>query len=348
MPLLRPTLRQIVERVRADIVSLLPDLDPTIPSSFIRAMVESFAVRINAANLLTDQAVREAFPQTATGANLERFAEGISRNPASSASGNIVLFGTALAIVPLETALTSTAGEVYRTLSSVTLSNQTIGVTSLSSAGGLATAIANGHALATGQDVTISGAVDAEYNGTFKITVIDENTFSYPVDGSPNSPTSGGITAAYSGSLAAIRSEGEGIATNLVSGAKLSIASPISGVSSTALVRFDGITGGADLEDDENLRSRILEVRAAIPANFSQDSITLRARRIPGVTRVAVQPATPEPGDVTVLFVRDGDTNIIPSAVDVEAVRQELLLILPGTSEPVSYTHLTLPTTPYV
>lgn len=333
MPLLRPTLRQVVERIRADLISLLPGLDPTIPSSFARAFVESVGIRINSANLLIDQAVREAFPQTATGENLERFAESISRNPASGASGNIVFFGTALSVVPIQAALNSITGEIYRTQAAVTLANQVNNISSLSSAGGVATAVSNGHSLASGREVTIAGAADAEYNGTFVATVVDANTFTYPISGSPNSPTSGTITATFSGAIAEVISEGVGIGTNLVSGAKLTLNSPISGVESAALVRFDGVTGGADLEDDESLRARILEARAAIQANFSQDAIVLRAKTVPGVTRVSVRPATPDPGDVTVHFVRDGDANIIPSSADVDNVRATLLEILPGTSE---------------
>ena len=336
MPLIAPTLRQIRDRVGADLRSLLPDLDPTIDRSFIRSMIRSFAIRINAANLFTNQAVDQAFPQTATGVNLERFAEGISRNPASGATGNVVFFGTALSVVPIETALTSTSGQVYRTKATVTLASQQITITSLSSAGGVATAVAAGHLLASGQSVTIAGAADAAYNGTFIVTVVDASTFTYPVAGTPNSPTSGTITATFAGALATVVSEGNGIATNLGSGAKLNVTSPISGVEPRALVRFDGITGGADLENDEALRARILEARAAIAANFSADTITLTAKKIPGVTRVSVRPATPEPGDVTVHFVRDGDANIIPSGVDVTAVRNELLKIIPGTMEPGS------------
>lgn len=166
MPLILPTLRQIRDQVTTDLVDRLPGLDPTIPASFIQAIVLGFAIRINAANFLLRQSVREAFPQTATGTNLVRFAEGISRNAASGSAGNIVLFGTALSVVPLETAMTSTSGDVYRTQATVTLANQIITVSSLSSTGGVATAVANGHSLATGQDATIAGAVDAEYNGT--------------------------------------------------------------------------------------------------------------------------------------------------------------------------------------
>lgn len=51
---------------------------------------------------------------------------------------------------------------------------------------------------------------------------------------------------------------------------------------------------------------------------------------------MSIRPATPDPGDVTVHFVRDGDSNIIPSTIDVQNVRDQLLLILPGSAEAAS------------
>lgn len=333
MPLVSPTLRQTIGRIRADIATLLPDLNPTISNSFIRAIVESVGIRLNAANLLLQQAALEAFPQTATGERLERFAETVSRNAASGATGTIGLFGSALTVVPISAALTSPEGLVYRTSASATLAQQNISISSLSSSAGIATAVATGHPLVSGQDLAIAGAADSEYNGTFKVTVIDANTFTYPISGTPNSPTSGTITGTFTGALVDVSSEGEGIATNQTGGARLTLSSPIAGVDSTALVRFDGITGGADAEDDDSLRARILEARSAIPANFSVDAILLKSREIAGVTRVSVQRATPAAGDVTVLFVRDGDDVIIPSAADVAQVRANILTILPASSD---------------
>ena len=333
MPLITPTLKQIIDRTRADVARLLPGVNPAIPSSFIRAIIESLAIRINAANLLITQAVREAFPQTATGANLERFAETISRNAASPATGDVVFFGNAFSIVPVSARLASADGVIYRTEAAVTLTAQIASISSLSSSGGIATAISNGHNLATGQDLTIAGANDAEYNGEFNITVVDGNTFTFPISGNPNSPTSGTITGTFTGARATVTSESEGVETNRTSGDVLTLSSPISGVENEAIVRFDGITGGSDIEDDESLRSRILEQRAAIRANFSPDAIVQKAREVPGVTRVKVRRADPEPGDVTVNFVRDNDSNIIPSSADVLSVRESLLEILPSTSE---------------
>lgn len=62
--------------------------------------------------------------------------------------------------------------------------------------GSTATATATQHGLSTGQSVTITGAVETEYNGTFTVTVTGLNTFTYAVPGTPASPATGTITAA--------------------------------------------------------------------------------------------------------------------------------------------------------
>ena len=49
-------------------------------------------------------------------------------------------------------------------------------------------------ALLNGQAVFISGADQSQYNGTFPITVLDANRFTYLVPGAPLTPASGPIT----------------------------------------------------------------------------------------------------------------------------------------------------------
>ena len=49
------------------------------------------------------------------------------------------------------------------------------------------------HGLATGDQVTISGATQTEYNGTYTITVVDSDTFTYTVTGTPATPATGTI-----------------------------------------------------------------------------------------------------------------------------------------------------------
>ena len=48
--------------------------------------------------------------------------------------------------------------------------------------------------LVTGQYVTIAGANESDYNGTFQITVTDSTHFTYPVANSPATPATGTIT----------------------------------------------------------------------------------------------------------------------------------------------------------
>lgn len=50
------------------------------------------------------------------------------------------------------------------------------------------------HNLKTGQIVTIAGATQTEYNGTFQVTVVDDYIFTYTITGTPASPATGTIT----------------------------------------------------------------------------------------------------------------------------------------------------------
>ena len=73
----------------------------------------------------------------------------------------------------------------------------TLSVSSLTcnSTTSLATAtLSSAAGLVVGQSVAVSGAAPSAYDGTFVITAISGNTFSYLVSGSPTSPASGTIT----------------------------------------------------------------------------------------------------------------------------------------------------------
>jgi len=68
------------------------------------------------------------------------------------------------------------------TVSSITRSSSTAHVTTAAS-----------HGYTTGDEITIRGAVQPEYNGTFEITVIDADEFEYTVTGSPATPATGAM-----------------------------------------------------------------------------------------------------------------------------------------------------------
>ena len=77
-----------------------------------------------------------------------------------------------------------------KSISSLTRSNQ------------IATAVTTTpHEFETGDKVTISGATQPQYNGTFTVSKKDDVTFEYTVTGSPASPATGTITAINSWTL---------------------------------------------------------------------------------------------------------------------------------------------------
>jgi hypothetical protein len=64
-------------------------------------------------------------------------------------------------------------------------------ITSLTWSGGTATATLTGHGLTTGTQVRVFGATQAGYNGTHTVTVVDADTFTYPVAAATVSPATG-------------------------------------------------------------------------------------------------------------------------------------------------------------
>lgn len=69
-----------------------------------------------------------------------------------------------------------------------------ITVTSITRSGGTATATTSSpHGWTTGQNISVRGAVQSEYNGSFSITVTGPTTFTYAVSGAPATPATGTI-----------------------------------------------------------------------------------------------------------------------------------------------------------
>lgn len=79
---------------------------------------------------------------------------------------------------------TSGFGGSAKSVSSITRSSTTATVT---------TAAAHGYS--TGNRITIAGAIQEDYNGTFEVTVTGSATFTYTVANSPTTPATGTLTA---------------------------------------------------------------------------------------------------------------------------------------------------------
>jgi uncharacterized phage protein gp47/JayE len=333
VPIDFPSYQEIINRTRSDVARLLPGIDPTVYGSFVRGFTDSQSGRAFDIVLLQQQLLKQLFPQTADGEFLERWAEyeGISRNAATVADGNITITGTVSTAVPALTNFSSSAGDTYQTQAEATISATAVSISSLVRSGQEVTATTSSdHSFASGISVTIAGANEVDYNGTYTITVTAANEFTYTITGTPTTPATGTITASCNCASVEIQSVDTGSDKNLDNGARVLLVTPITGIDTNAYVQYSEISGGADIETDAALLTRILQSRSNPVENFNIAAIEKAARTVSGVTRVKVKRVTPEIGDVTILFVRDDDDNIIPDSGEVSDVFDVIFAIAPA------------------
>ncbi len=123
-----------------------------------------------------------------------------------------------------------------------------------------------------------------------------------------------------------------GQAGNAAAAASLSFDTPIAGVNSTATVTASALTGGADIETDDDLRARLLARIQSPPHGGAAYDYVAWALEVAGVTRAWVYPAELGLGTVTVRFVRDDDASPIPDAAEVLAVQTYIDSLRPVTA----------------
>lgn len=145
--------------------------------------------------------------------------------------------------------------------------------------------------------------------------------------------TTAEVTIAGGTVTATVQAHIAGAAGNADSGVVLTMIAPITGVNSAAPVGLDGISQGADVEADENLRSRILRRIQEPPHGGDRADYVAWALEVPGVTRAWCYPLELGPGTVTVRFVRDNDLVLIPDAAEVTAVQAHIDSVRPVTAE---------------
>lgn len=339
MPLTFPTLSDLSAQARAELRRQIPDVDPTIQGSFAKALLDTTALQTQTAIFLVRDLIKQYFPQTAGGEFLDLWGgyENLPRKSASPAAGVIAATGTNGSIIPAGTQL-SRSGVTYQTTAVSVISVVSQSVSSLTRTG--TTAIVTtpaDHSLSSGLSVTISGAAQSQYNGTFEIVVTARNQFQYTVSGSPVSPATGSIS--YSATYAPVQIESvtTGQSTNAPSGGVFSFDAPIAGVDGTAAAGIDGISGGAAVESDEDYRARILLSRSIQEGVFTSDQVKLAALGVAGNTRafvitpsisVSSTPAPgmiPVPGQVVVYVLRDNDPNPIPTQTVLNQTKSAIL-----------------------
>lgn len=126
---------------------------------------------------------------------------------------------------------------------------------------------------------------------------------------------------------------GAGANTNLAATSPLELSTPIANINSLVSVASGGLVGGADIEDDTKLRTRLLARIQQPPHGGADYDYVNWALEVPGVTRAWVYPNELGLGTVTVRFVRDNDVSIIPDAGEVAAVQAHIEALRPVTAQ---------------
>jgi uncharacterized phage protein gp47/JayE len=117
-----------------------------------------------------------------------------------------------------------------------------------------------------------------------------------------------------------------GLTTDTDPATTLSTATAAAGINPTATVGTAGLTGGADVETDDELRVRLLLRIQEPPHGGTESDYEQWALAVPGVTRAWVYPQEQGVGSVTVRFCMDDaeHPNGIPTPADVATVQAAL------------------------
>lgn len=132
----------------------------------------------------------------------------------------------------------------------------------------------------------------------------------------------------------AVTATAAGDAGDTAAGVGLTLVSAVSGITAAATVASGGLTGGADAEDDDALRTRLLaRIQQPPQGGAEHDYLAWTFAAHPEVTRAWVYPEELGPGAVTVRAMTDGATsNGIPSATVIEAIEDYIDPLRPVTA----------------
>lgn len=328
------TPKSIYERSASDIKLAAPKSNPTNVNSFLYGLVKTIAFRIFDFYQQQKKLKAEIFPDTSSvDGELARWAsyKKIFRGQVTGSEGQVIASGILGSVVPKGEL--ATLGEItFETTSEVTINTTAYALVSLSRNGTTVTATtASGHNLAAGLEMVIAGANEEIFNGTYNISTTTATTFTYQVDSDDQFETAtGSISATFEIGFVPVRvsddSVESGAKTNLSVGTSVTFANP-QGYDADGLVSYNGLSGGADLEDPESFRSRVLEAYRNPIANFNVSALQqVIINNVNNATRVYVKQTFPEIGQVTIYFVCD-NTGVIPTGQDVVEAREAVLSI---------------------
>jgi uncharacterized phage protein gp47/JayE len=332
MPITYPANRQeVIDRIKTDVQTELPTADPFIRNSAISAICVGYGGASYDLNVNQQNLQKELFPNTADGEYAQRWGtlKNITFNPAQASTGYISITGNAgITIAASNIVLQNSTGIIYQGQDDVTITQRTINISSIIRDSSIATVTTySAHNLGSGDSVTISGAVQIEYNITATVLVIDDTHFSYSITGTPASPATGVIIGITTNAIAEIICNSTGEVTNLSNGAALSFSTTIAGVNSVAHVTANGLIGGTNAESDASYRQRYLIAYQHPFSLFNDSSIESFIKQNNYVLKIWIFDITPNVGQVTIYFtvLDNNGFSAIPSPLQVTTIKKQII-----------------------
>lgn len=327
-----PTLSEIVERQQNDFKTELPNSNPFLPDSWMRALIISNSGRYFENYITLNQVLLSFYPTTATDEFIQLWQQvfNLPVIAATQSSGTVVATGTVGGSFAAGDLLQTSDATQYEVTSNSIIATNTFSTTLVRSGSVVTATTASDHSFASGIQVTIAGADQTEYNGTFEILVTSSTTFTYTITGTPVTPATGVITSSADLAQIPIESVDFGVDTNLDSGTELTFLAVSAADGNVAYVNLSGLTGGTDAQTNDEVRSQVLNRFQNPVANFNISAIENQAFLVANVKQVDVNPTTPAAGSVTVYFTVSNTGTGIPTAAQVTAVKNSILLIKPA------------------
>ena len=334
MPEKSPKISDIENQGIIRLKQLEPNIDASWYGRFTLNLVRAFAGAAYLVCLYAQRMFKATFVQFAKGEDLEIHAKenAIQRKPAVGSTGNVTVYGAENTIIPLFSEFQSGNRLIFQTNEESYISRREFTIQNHEQEAGLLWLdVGLNHNITSQAMITLDGFAPDSLNQSHFVVGVDATRVCIHSDELVEVP--GEIQVIMS--TVAVTCQTSGLGTNISSGEELS--SKIAGVEK-AIIPFDGLSGGADVESDSDLRQRIQKARSIIEGVFTAPQVELAALNVPGNTRAWVITPTnkaggtrgnagylPRPGEVVVYPVRDDDPSIIPNQTVLELTKQEII-----------------------
>ena len=333
------TALEVFNRVTQDIKNELNNSNPWFRNALLRAQSLGYSNRIFDLYTTIRTAIKETTPYDATGERLQLWATLKDLTPGGDeyATGKIITTGVIDTVIDANTIYKQSEVE-YKTLADAKIALISKDVTDISVAGTIMTVTtADPHEFGKGIIVTISGADQAAFNDEWEIyRVTAEDQFEAIVPLGTPAIATGVILALVRGTTIEVQSVEKGSVNNVDNDTAFVIDTPVAGLSNNAVSIWGGVTGGQDVQTQEEFRDDIIFAWQNPKGAFNPSLIEQTLKSLSGITRVWVHRVTPSIGRVTVYFVRDNDDSIIPDTAERARAKDALLEVANANLDPAN------------